>query len=561
MSQTENNLKVLRKELGRGSILGFAKAYFPEYTKSPYCSFHEWICDYLLKSSDRRGSRLAVAAPRNHAKSTIVNLFYIMWAICYGKEKYILILSATARQTQTLLSDIANALMTNTKLLEDFSDIFGADDDVKRKWTQQEIVTKNNIKVSALGWEQELRSTRHREDRPTLIILDDIDGETNTYSETTRGDLYNRFIRSVLKAGTKKTNMIAIGTLLHPDSLLSRLTRQQEFPDWDKKIFKAVIRFSERKDLWDKWKNILYAMDSFEEETGYKAADRFFEANKQEMLKGTEVLWPEAEDYYKLMKIKEIEGSYSFDSEVQNEPVRTEDCRFNPDKFSYWDKEYSDPQKLLASFGDDYSIIGACDPSIGDKRDSNDPAYTAIVILAKHKGRLYVLKADIKYMSQDDIAQAVINYCKIYSRMEKFIIEGNLLPHLLVQFIQERAYAENIIIPLVEIRSTKNKELRIFGIETFITNNIIIFNRSDQLLLEQLKYFPRSRHKDGPDALEIAVSEAKKEGTPFVDITPRKDKHGRSIDDQDYGRSTPEEDAKDEDDLPPPTTGGVAVDK
>lgn len=544
MNQAENNLKTLRKELGRESILGFAKTYFPDYTRSPYCSFHEWICDYLLKSSDRRNSRLAVAAPRGHAKSTIVNLFYVMWLICYNKERYILILSATARQAQALLSDITNALVTNTKLLEDFSDVFDVDDDIKRKWTQQEIITKNNIKISALGWEQELRSTRHREDRPTLIILDDIDGEKNTYSDTTRNDLYNRFTRSVLKAGTKKTNMIAIGTLLHPDSLLSRLTRSQEFPDWDKKIFKAVIHFSERKDLWEKWKNILYSMDSFEGEVGYEAADKFFEKYKQEMLEGTEVLWPEVEDYYKLMKIKEIEGSYSFDSEEQNEPVRTEDCRFDPDKFSYWDKEYDDPDRLLASFGDDYSIVAACDPAVGVE-NNKDAAFSAIIILARHKGKLYVLKADIKRWSQDDMIQAIINCCKIYEHkhLERFVVEANLFPELLVRYIRNFTNQENIMAPLVEVRSTTNKEKRIFGLETYISHGIILFNKRDQTLLDQLKYFPRSKYKDGPDALELAVSEATRETTKFVDLTEKRDKHGRSINDREYGWTDPKEDA------------------
>jgi hypothetical protein len=66
-------------------------------------------------------------------------------------------------------------------------------------------------------------------------------------------------------------------------------------------------------------------------------------------------------------------------------------------------------------------------------------------------------------------------------------------------------------------------------------------------LLDQLKYFPRGDHDDGPDALEMALREAELHEIGFIHL-PRKDKHNRTIDDKDYERTTPEEDAQDEDD-------------
>ena len=549
MEQATNKLKTLRKELSQ-DILGFARTYFKDdYAKLPFCSFHEKLCEYLKDVSSRNISRLAIAAPRGYAKSTLVSFLYVMWSICHNKEKFILILSATANQAQTLLSDISHALTTNTKLLEDYADCFSGDDNVQQKWTQHEIITKNDIKITALGCEQDLRGLRHRHDRPTLIILDDIDSEKNTYNALSREKLYNWFTRTVLKAGARKFSIVAIGTLLHPDSLLSRLIRPHEFPDWTKDTFKAVIHFSENKDLWEKWKNILYARDDFEGEVGIKAADKLFESHKQEMLEGTEVLWLELEDYYQLMKIKETEGSYSFDSEKQNEPTTAEDCRYDPDKFFYWDKEYADVDKLLASFGDDYYIIGACDPSEG--KTSKDADYYAIVILARHKGKLYILKADIKKRSQDQLSKDVIDYCRIYQNknMDRFVVEANSFPEMLANFIRKRMNEEDIPVPITEKRNTENKQQRIFGMETFITNGIILFNKTDQTLLDQLKYFPRSDHDDGPDALQLAFAEATKEGTKFLKLyDEKKDKHGRTIDDPHYGETTPEEDSWDEDD-------------
>ena len=547
MIPAASKLKLLRRELSRKSILDFAKFYFPHYMTSQSCSFHEEISDILMNMAESHDGRLAVAAPRGHAKSTVVSFFYVMWSICYEKEKFILILSATAKQAQTLLADITKALETNSKLLDDFSDVFVEKDGVKSKWTQDEIITKNGIKITALGSGQDLRGLKKYQDRPTLIILDDVDSAKNTYNAPVREKILNWFTKDVTKAGAKEFNMVAVGTLLHPDSLLSRLTKREEFPDWDKRIYKAVIQFSERKDLWQQWANILFGRELAEDDFGLKAADRFFEAHKKEMLEGTKVLWPEIEDYYKLMKIRETAGTYSFDSEKQNDPTNAKDSRYDPDKFSYWDDEFDSVDQLLASFGSEYSIIAACDPSVGDVNSARADN-SAIIVLAKHKGRLYVIDADITQRPQDDLVQAIINYCKIRRPMEKFVIEANLFPELLVKYVRERAMQENVLAPLKETRNTKNKELRIFGMETYITAGIIVFSRRHQTLLDQLKYFPRDAHDDGPDALEMALRGAELNNVTFLDLTGKRDKYGRDENHPDFGRQSAIEDSMDDDD-------------
>ncbi len=544
-----NALTQLRREIGRNSILQFAQIYFPQYAHRKPATFHKEICEILASMSEKRNGRLALAAPRGHAKSMVVGLFYVIWSICYSREHFILILSATANQAEKLLSDVSVALETNQLLREDFPEVFNPKEKAKTKWTQGEIVTPNNIMVAARSVGQNFRGIKHNQYRPSLIILDDVDGEKNTYNAEARKNVFDWFTKTVLKVGVpKESNMIAVGTLLHPDSLLGRLTKKEEFPDWQKHIYKAVIAFSPRTDLWQKWSNILFNRgDTYNAEAGLAAADKFFEENKVLMLEGTKVLWEEVEDYYTLMKIKEIEGSYSFDSEKQNSPTTAQDCRYDPDKFHYWDDEFPTTEKLLDSLGDDYRIIGACDPSVGLKNNRSD--HSAIIILAKHRNKLYVIDADIMPRPQEDLVQAIIAFCRIRRPMNKFVIEANLFPELLLKTVRERAYKENVIASLKEIRNTKNKELRIFGMETYITTGTIMFSRKHGVLLDQLKYFPRGDHDDGPDALEMALREAELNEVNFEPLDEEiKDRHGRGINDRDFGRTTPEEDTVDEDD-------------
>lgn len=556
MSKAANKLRLLRREIGSESILEFAKRYFPHYTKEDFSDFHKDICNTLMEMSiggcqkRTENRRLAFAAPRGHAKSTIVTLFYVMWSICYEKERFIFILSATANQAQKLLSEIKVALQSNERLKQDFPEVFTKRENVQTKWTQHEIIAENDISIAAYGWDQDTRGLKHHEDRPTLFILDDVDGNKNTYSAQSRENVYGWFNSTILKGGAKIFNTVAVGTLIHPDSLLAKLTDKTIRPDFESEVYRAVIKFSERTDLWQNWSNILFNRgELYQEEYGLEAAEAFFNANKEVMLEGTKVLWPEMESYYTLMKIREIEGSYSFDSEKQNDPVNTKDSRYDPDKFHYWDDDGKSEAQLLSSFDNDFMFIAACDPSVGIMDREAD--HSAIITLAKHKGKLYVIDASIEPRPQDHLVQAIINYCKIRIPMDKFLIEGNLFPELLVKYVREQAQRDNILVPLKEIRSTSNKELRIFGMEAYITTGTILFSRRHTELLEQLKYFPRGEHDDGPDALEMALRGAEVGNVSFEGLTDKKDKYGRSINDRNYGQPSPFEDAEDEDDGPP----------
>lgn len=268
----------LRKEIGRNSLLQFGKTYFPQYITHKSCAFHEEICDVLMVMSKERDGRFALAAPRGHAKSTVVSFLYVIWSICYSKEHFILILSAIANQAEKLLSSVSTALETNRLLREDFPEVFDPKEKVKTKWTQEEIVTPNNIMVAARSVGQDFRGIKHDQYRPTLVILDDVDGDKNTYNAASREKVFNWFTSTALKAkDAKVANIVAVGTLFHIDSLLSRLTKKEEFPNWQKRIYKAVIEFSPRKDLWQKWGNVLFNRgDAYNDEVGLRAADNYF---------------------------------------------------------------------------------------------------------------------------------------------------------------------------------------------------------------------------------------------------------------------------------------------
>ena len=225
------------KEIGKTNIMVFAKMYFTHYFKSEPCNFHRELCGLLEKMTEERAGRLAIAAPRGSAKSSYVGMIYVLWSICYSREKYIVILSDTTEQAEALLSHVKKELENNEALIRDFPDVCITEKDGKLPhWKKEEIITKNNIKITALSAGQKIRGRRNQQHRPTLIILDDIENDQNTQSPESREKLYDWFTKAVMKAGSKDTNVIFVGTIQHDDCLLARFTKD-EISGWQKRVW------------------------------------------------------------------------------------------------------------------------------------------------------------------------------------------------------------------------------------------------------------------------------------------------------------------------------------
>lgn len=60
-----------------------------------------------------KGTRSAIAAPRGHAKSTVMSLQNVLHAALYGYKRYILLISDTEAQAVGFLDAIKNELETN----------------------------------------------------------------------------------------------------------------------------------------------------------------------------------------------------------------------------------------------------------------------------------------------------------------------------------------------------------------------------------------------------------------------------------------------------------------
>jgi len=509
-----HKISTLRRQVCRSSLQLFAQTYLLVHFSLPPSQMHKELFGLLKEAPEKRNFRLAVAAPRGHAKSTVVSLAYVLWCIGYGLEQHIVIISNTADQSVDLLTTIKNELESNPLLIQDFPDV-AEPPDLKpgpERWRKNDIITRNGIKVIAIGAGQKIRGRKHKQHRPTLIILDDVENETEVTSAEQRETKAQWFKKAVLKAGTTtQTNVIVVGTLLHYDSLLSQLLDGRSMPGWITRKYQAVQSWAENETLWQKWQDTYTYQAEYDGHGGPAAALAFYQANTEEMLEGTQVLWPQREDYYQLMELRLCDGQASFDSEKQNEPVDPESCFFSANNFKYWDDEYHSVDELFAKLGGDAKIYGACDPSLGMQGKNRD--FTAIVTLLKHKptGHLYVLDADISKRKPHETIETIIEYHRI-RKFYKFAIETNQFQSFLANELKRISTQQSVNIPVKEIKHTSDKLGRIQSLEPLVTTGTLRFSRRHRVLLDQLRQFPKAAHDDGPDALEMAVEMARQPG-------------------------------------------------
>ena len=91
-------------------------------------------------------------------------------------------------------------------------------------------------------------------------------------------------------------------------------------------------------------------------------------------------------------------------------------------------------------------------------------------------------------------------------KYRKFAVETNQFQNFLASELKRISTQKCIIVPVEGIKHSSDKLGRIQSLEPLITTGILRFSRRHQILLNQLRQFPKVAHDDGPDALEMAVS-------------------------------------------------------
>ena len=480
-----------RRESGRAAedLLAWGRRYLPEHFTRPSSLMHRWLAARLAEMDRTRGIKVNLLGPRGGAKSTVATLAYPLRAAVEGREPYIWIVSDTRHQACAHLENLKSELVDNPRLAADYAHAAGRGP----VWRSGSIVLRSGVTIDAFGTGQRIRGRRRRANRPTLIVCDDLENDSHSRSALARERSREWFHGTLLKAGTRRTNVINLATALHRDALAMRL---HQTPGWTSKIFRAIQRWPDAMSLWQAWETTYTDLAN----RGYReAARRFYDEHRAQMDAGAVLLWPEEDDLYTLMCLRAESGRAAFEREKQNSPISPELCEWPESYFDegVWFEGW--PERLAAK-------VLALDPSKGSDARRGD--YSAFVKLGVDRQGLLYVEAELARRSTPQIVAAGVELCRHF-RPDAFGVEANQFQDLLGGAFEAEFLRQGLLgLRPWLLNNQVNKLVRIRRLGPYLAGRRVRFKSGSagtRLLVDQLQEFPLADHDDGPDAMEMAV--------------------------------------------------------
>lgn len=197
----------------------FAKEYFPHVVTLDFCSAHRYIFNVIEKNDGITG----ITGFRGLGKTANYGFIYPIWKIIKG-EKYVIFGAANIDQAVEKVDFLINELENNIRIISDFPEL-KIQDQVKSN-----IFLVNKTKIRPVSIKQAIRGTinSRASKRPGLIILDDIDEETNVGNPIIGKRKKDKICQEVRGALDPKNNgkVLWLGNLTHPNYAIYQFKTQ-----------------------------------------------------------------------------------------------------------------------------------------------------------------------------------------------------------------------------------------------------------------------------------------------------------------------------------------------
>lgn len=218
----------VRSEVTSQSHQWFFSTYFSNYLTHATADLHR---DLFSITEDEALPLAVIVAFRGSAKSTILTMSYPIWAVVGRQQKkFVLIASQTQYQARVHLTNIKRELESNDLLANDMGPFI----EQREEWGSTSLyIPKYNARITAISTEQSVRGIRHGAFRPDLIIADDVEDMASVKTREGRNKTFDWYTSEIIPAGDTYTKRIAVGNLLHEDSLLMRLKERIESKEID----------------------------------------------------------------------------------------------------------------------------------------------------------------------------------------------------------------------------------------------------------------------------------------------------------------------------------------
>lgn len=189
----------------------------------PFGPHHEqfWNWVWTVKPDERPNPFIAIW-PRGGAKSTSTELACVLLA-ARGARKYGLYICESQDQADDHVSNVASLLELESTARA-FPDLaaraIGKYGNVKG-WRRNRLMTQSGFILDAMGLDSAARGVKIENQRPDLLVFDDIDSENDTQAATEKK--IKTMTTALLPAGSNDVGVLMCQNLVHQDSIFARL--------------------------------------------------------------------------------------------------------------------------------------------------------------------------------------------------------------------------------------------------------------------------------------------------------------------------------------------------
>jgi len=233
-----------------------------------FLSVWQWLCTYISKTRDF--SQLALGLPRGFGKTMVIKLF-ILYTILFTRRQFILILCETTAKAKNILADVADMLdETNIK------SVFG-NWRVGLETDTQELkkfgFRGRDIILMGAGVESGIRGITIKNQRPDLMIFDDIQSRACAESQVQSDSLEREMYGTAMKAKSPHGCLFLFIANMYPTKW-SLLRRLKQNPNWIKFIVGGILANGE--SLWEELQPISQLRKEFANDLATGRPEIFF---------------------------------------------------------------------------------------------------------------------------------------------------------------------------------------------------------------------------------------------------------------------------------------------
>lgn len=449
--------------MAASSVEYFGKLFMPKIFFANTPDFHREIYGDL---ENENLARVGFIAPRGHSKSTLTSVLFPLWKTLFnpaGRDLLIIIISEAQSQSISFLNIIKHNLASNPRVLHYFGNLTGG------KWSEDELVTSNGVRIIAKGTGQKVRgaiSGRDSITRPNIIILDDFESETNSLTPEAIDKNKRWITRAVEPSIADDGRIIAIGTIINERAYLSTIRKDEA---WSVRFYQAIMN--------------------------------------------GRPLWPERFSMDRLNKIKascEARGEgASFWQEYMNTPIDMDTQCFREDYFQEFDYEFrlvDGIQPTLFNGEEEIPIHVTVGTDLAIST-SHIADFTVILALGQAEdGRKFILGYE-RFKEQDtvNIIDKMFDVCFRYGASQ-INIETVQFQQVIANNFRKEMIAKGRYIGIVETKPRTSKDARIKAMQPMYYRRKVYHRPGMRDLEQELLSYPNGAHDDILDALHMADS-------------------------------------------------------